>query len=216
MTCEKRAAALRLFFLAEYQGQCRCTNTSSPKANSFPWGGEAPLDGHPTSERKAPSEIRLPLPSAGFWTRAALGVQMVTPVVYSFGGGWMNRLGYPLNLVLAWNAFLHERLSGSGPIEHTGSNTAGPPGKAFTWRLFKILSLNGDYIRWPPVNLSFEVSSTALSLICVIQHEKPPVSQMQSTECEADWKVQQQTVKMLSIKYGMRKRGLLKQRTARA
>lgn len=107
-------------------------------------------------------------------TRAALGVQMVTLGVYGFGGGWMNRLGYLLNLVLACNVLLHERLSGSGQIEHTGSNTAGPQGKAFTWYLLKILSLNGDYIRWPPVNLSFEVSSTTFSLIHLIQHEKTP------------------------------------------
>lgn len=113
MTWEKHAAALRLFFLAEYWGQCQCTNTSSPKANSFPWRGEDPLGGHPTSERKPPPEIRLPLPSAGFWSRAALWVQMVTLVVYGFGGGWMNRLGYLLSLVLACNVLLHERLSGS-------------------------------------------------------------------------------------------------------
>lgn len=113
MTWEKHAAALRLFFLAEYWGQCQCTNTSSPKVNSFPWRGEDPLGGHPTPERKPPSEIRLPLPSAGFWSRAALGVQMVTLVVYGFGGGWMNRLGYLLSLVLACNVLLHERLSGS-------------------------------------------------------------------------------------------------------
>lgn len=113
MTWEKHAAALRLFFLAEYWGQCQCTNTSSPKVNSFPWKGEDPLGGHPTPERKPPSEIRLPLPSAGFWSRAALGVQMVTLVVYSFGGGWMNRLGYLLSLALACNVLLHERLSGS-------------------------------------------------------------------------------------------------------
>lgn len=171
-----------------------CKNGSSSKANSFPWGGEAPLGGHATLERTPPppgSEIRLPLPSAGFWTREALGVQTVTLVVYGFGEGWRNRLGYLLNLVLACNVLLHERLSGSGQIEHTGSNTAGPQGKAFTWYLLKILSLNEDYIRWPPANLSFEVSSTTLSLIHLIQHEKPPESQMQSTECEsiaAEWR----------------------------
>lgn len=54
MTWEKHAAALRLFFLAEYWGQCQCTNTSSPKVNSFPWRGEDPLGGHPTPERKPP------------------------------------------------------------------------------------------------------------------------------------------------------------------
>lgn len=59
----------------------------------------------------------------------------------------MNRLSNLLNLVLACNELLHERLSGSGQIEHTGSTTAGPQGKAFTWYLLKILSLNGDYIR---------------------------------------------------------------------
>lgn len=66
MRWEKHTAALRLFVLADW-GQCQCTNTSFPKANSFPWGGEAPSGGHPTLERKPCSEIRLPLPSAGFW-----------------------------------------------------------------------------------------------------------------------------------------------------
>lgn len=41
----------------------------------------------------------------------------------------MNKLGYLLNLVLACNVLLHERLSGSGWVEHTGSNTAGLKGK---------------------------------------------------------------------------------------
>lgn len=41
----------------------------------------------------------------------------------------MNRLGYLLNLVLACNVLLHERLSGSGWMGHTGSNIAGLKGK---------------------------------------------------------------------------------------
>lgn len=59
----------------------------------------------------------------------------------------MNRLGYLLNLVLACDVLPHERLSGSGWIQHTGSNTVGPQEKAFTWHLLKLLSLNGYHIR---------------------------------------------------------------------
>lgn len=49
----------------------------------------------------------------------------------------MNRLGYLLNPVLASNVLLHERLSGSGQIWHTGSNTVGPQDKAFTWHFIE-------------------------------------------------------------------------------
>lgn len=187
MAWEKHTAALRLFFL-QSTGTMWMYKCLFSKSQQLSLGRGSSIRWPSTLERNPPSEIRLPLPSAGFWSRAASGVQMVTLVVYGFGEGWMNRLGYLLNLVLACNVLLHERLSGSGQIEHTGSNTAGPREKAFTCYLLKILSLNGDYIRWPPVNLSFEVSSTTLSLIHLIQHEKPSVSQTQSTECERDSK----------------------------
>jgi len=41
----------------------------------------------------------------------------------------------------------------------------------------------------------------------LIQYEKILLSQMQNTGCERDAKIQQKVVKMLSIKYKIRKRG---------